>query len=173
MILLHKYPIAITILLITVASIVLLLAIEIPVVEVYINGKPAVVYVLDRDSTHNLTIRFVHSVEKTWVVEYIEISQAGLYLVKTTIQSCGAGLESAWYDLNGTWILSKRGIIIITNRFLGKKLTIGVTNFTNFQVYMDGKLMTSDGVNELVVSVKEASLLEYLIFQVIKDGGIS
>nr|WP_209477679.1 DUF1850 domain-containing protein [Thermococcus stetteri] len=98
-------------------------------VLVITDGKAEKVYPLGE---HEITIEYIHSVERSEVVETLEVNRSGIYATGMKWKDFGAGLPEDFQEWNGSWYEKK------INIYLGKSLDYWFIPLNQANITVDG-----------------------------------
>ncbi|BAD85125.1 hypothetical protein TK0936 [Thermococcus kodakarensis KOD1] len=98
-------------------------------VLVITDGKEEMVYPLGE---HEITIEYIHSVERSEVVETLKVNSSGIYAIGMKWKDFGAGLPEDFQEWNGSWY-EKR-----INIYLGKSLDYWFIPLNRANITVDG-----------------------------------
>ncbi|ASJ00243.1 DUF1850 domain-containing protein [Thermococcus gorgonarius] len=130
----------------------LILSLTLPRKVLIINdGKLEKIYPL---GSHLLVVEYVHSVERSRVIEILEVNKSGIYAVGMKWQDFGAGLPEDFQRWNGEWYEKKISIP------LGKSLDFWFIPLNQANISVDGSLALAPRSDTLVkFEVKSCPLL--------------
>ncbi len=83
---------------------------------------------------HEITIEYIHSVERSEVIETLVVNRSGIYATGMKWKDFGAGLPEDFQDWNGSWY-EKR-----INIYLGKSLDYWFIPVNQANITVDGSL---------------------------------
>ncbi len=103
---------------------------------------------------HEITIEYIHSVERSKVIETLKVNESGIYATGMKWKDFGAGLPEDFQVLNGSWY-EKR-----INIYLGKELDYWFIPLNHANITVDGSLTFAPREDTLIkFRVESCSIL--------------
>lgn len=108
--------------------------------------------------SHNVTIKYIHSVERSTVIEVLHVNSSGIYAKEMWWKDFGAGLpEDIQFMKNGFYVKK-------INIPLGKSLDFWFLPLNRAKIYVDGHLEFKPSSDTLIhFQVKKCMLIQKIV----------
>ncbi|MET1101186.1 MAG: DUF1850 domain-containing protein [Pyrodictiaceae archaeon] len=155
------------------ALLILLVLVLAPLTSIYFLEPIPIVLVKCNNSMFTVPIppkgvlviyNWTHSVEKTPIVEYYNVTPEGIWLVKALAKSFGAGHPYSAEELGGRYSLENGYMVYTAHYYIGPRLeAMGPHEYTAMVVIGAPLNVTCKGVDHLILEVVNASRASLLL----------